>query len=79
MHEEFIKDKYEMEKYLIYHNPDTAYFLNKTGSPYVPQMRGYKVNMAYSFYPSWISTFNINHWEDRTQLWSIYLYYKKGQ
>lgn len=33
---------------------------------------GYSIERVYQWFPDWLLKFNINHWEDRTRIWSVY-------
>jgi hypothetical protein len=34
-----------------------------------------RLELAYTFLPAWIEWLNINHWQERSHIWSIYLIY----
>ena len=39
-------------------------------SDFVPD--GFQTEQVFRWYPDWVLAFNINHWQDRTRIWSVY-------
>jgi GPI mannosyltransferase 3 len=72
-----VEDINEMKKYLKMYQPQSAIFLSKQNNiASLGNISGYSVNLIYCYYPSWILKFDINNWEERSQIWSIYKFDK---
>ncbi|MGY3052112.1 phosphatidylinositol glycan class B [Pedobacter sp. UYEF25] len=41
------------------------------------ELNKYKSERIYSVYPAWVLKFNISNWQDRANIWSIYLIHNK--
>lgn len=41
------------------------------------ELSTYKSERIYSVYPDWVLKFNIGHWQERANIWSIYLIHNK--
>ncbi|HTA28382.1 MAG TPA: hypothetical protein VK809_11365 [Bacteroidia bacterium] len=50
----------------------TALFMTKENINPDSIIKGYKAEIVYCFYPSWVLKFNINNWESRSSIWRIY-------
>ena len=37
-----------------------------------PELAGYKVERMYCLFPSWLLKFNINDWEGRSRIWTVF-------
>jgi hypothetical protein len=62
----------QIDRYLQTNKPASIFLLHQHSLDPAEKINGYKIDMVYSFFPSWISKFNFNHWEERTTIWSVY-------
>jgi len=66
----------QIKNYLLANQPESVLFLSKEGANFNMNVNGYKTEMVYCSYPSWVLKYNINHWEERSQIWGIYKFTK---
>jgi GPI mannosyltransferase 3 len=61
----------EIHKYLDDHHPASFlfYFRNPVFSK---EFNHYRLQRVCVMYPDWLLKYNINHWEDRSTIWSVY-------
>lgn len=69
-------DTISMRDFVSHEQPDNFLFLN-TRFPYTLNFDGYESVMVYCIYPDWVLKVNINHWQERTYIWSIYRFKRK--
>ena len=43
-----------------------------------PEIKGYKTENLYCLFPSWLLRYNINNWEDRSRIWTVFRIYPKS-
>ncbi len=69
----------QLNKYIEGSKPPVAFFLDKNAplnGVFNYPVNGYKTEMSYCFFPSWVSGLDINNWEKRTQIWKVYKFTK---
>jgi GPI mannosyltransferase 3 len=66
----------EIDRYLQVNKPESVLLLNKHPLDTAEKIKGYTIEMVYSFFPSWIAKLDFNNWEERSQIWSIYRFTK---
>ncbi len=62
----------DISDYLHTNKLESAYYIDKTKSGLTYQVPGYIRKNEYCIYPDWLLNWNINNWQNRTQLWFIY-------
>jgi phosphatidylinositol glycan class B len=67
----------QINSYMLNNHTDTAYYMNKKNLKFDYQVPGYKKEMLFTYIPSFVLKFNINDWESRAQIWSIYRFTKE--
>jgi phosphatidylinositol glycan class B len=71
-----LKNENELSTFLNTSNQDSVIIFKKTASlNNVPP--NYTCKRIYCMFPEWVLKFNINNWEDRANIWSIHVLYKK--
>lgn len=50
--------------------PGDLIFYNTIEAPKTPN--GLEIERVYRWYPDWVLSWNVNNWQDRTRIWSIY-------
>jgi len=74
--ETVFKDETELNKFLAINAQDSVIVFKKTATiTNIPI--NYTSKRIYCMFPEWILKFNINNWEERANIWSIYILYKK--
>ncbi len=68
-------DTISIRDFVSQKQPDHFLFLN-TRFPFTLNVDGYKSEMIYCAYPDWVLKVNINHWQERTYIWSFYKFSK---
>ncbi len=61
-----------LNPYILAHPVKPIFFMTKQRINPQNFVQGYKAEMVYCFYPSWVLKFNINNWEARSPIWKIY-------
>jgi len=70
------KDEDTLSAYVVASKEDSVIIFQRKA--FLPvKLTGYASKRIYTFYPEWLLKYNINHWEDRANIWSIYVVYKK--
>lgn len=66
-----VEDAEELEKLRLDNADKNILFISPTLTP--PQeFSTYNMQLKFSIFPQWILKYNINNWQDRTDLWAIY-------
>jgi len=74
--ETILKDENELSTFLSTNNQDSVIVFKKAASlNNIPI--NYTCKRIYCMFPEWVLKFNINNWEDRANIWSIHVLYKK--
>jgi GPI mannosyltransferase 3 len=62
----------QMGAYLQNNKPASVLLLSGLNAASPENIKGYTGKLVYCYFPEWILKFDFNHWEERTQIWSIY-------
>ena len=62
----------QIEPFLKANKPQSALFLCQQTISSKDTIQGYKTKMVYCYFPDWLLKFDINKWEERTQIWRVY-------
>ena len=68
---EVLKDSASLRTLLQNNKGQAVIYLSRTLQP-GPELNGFKTEKIYCEFPDWLLQFNINHWEDRSYIWSVY-------
>jgi len=66
----------QLDRYLQTNKLESILLLNKHPLAPAENLKGYNKQLIYSYFPSWISKFDFNSWEERTPIWSVYRFTK---
>ena len=66
-----LRDTIQIKDFLHQNKLDSVLFLDRKLT-FTDSLRGYKKEKIYSIFPEWILKYNINQWQDRSSIWSIY-------
>lgn len=71
-----LENENELADFLNTNNPDSVIVFYK--APTLNSIStNYTYKRVYCMLPDWVFKFNINNWQDRAEIWSIYVLYKK--
>jgi hypothetical protein len=60
----------EITNFLEGENYESVYFFSRDLNP--EMLQDFKYDRVYCYYPEWILRYEINNWQDRVKIWSIY-------
>jgi GPI mannosyltransferase 3 len=69
----------QLKNYLLANQPESAFYLSRNlpdSLLFKNNVPGYKAEAVYCLLPSWVLKYNVNNWEERTRIWSIYRFNK---
>jgi phosphatidylinositol glycan class B len=61
----------ELSSFLEGTNSESVFYFSKDLAP-GKTLHGFDYQKVYCYYPEWILRFNINNWQNRVKIWSIY-------
>ena len=62
----------QMSDYINANHLQSFLYFDKENLVFNYEIKGYRKERIYTLFPSWVLKFNINNWENRAQIWSIY-------
>ena len=78
IHEVVFADENALDTFLLKNNQrDSVIIFTKTASLSNLLSDSYTSKRIYCLLPEWVLKFNFNNWEERANIWSLYMFCKK--